>query len=738
MDAHDYTRFSSPTSIPSVEGLQGARASSGTGQGAANEFHEEIMGAMKRGGPFPEVAREVMGRVEAHAPEALANLRHILYNNGSIAAEMRDVGWNGIKQQYGQTPDIEKCNAVRKEIVDGTWGVVLGALKEMGYPSPGSPIAFGTPGWGSDIDTVFQPSKELPESVAIVAKLMFDMVVLNEVGGLPGFTMDTESYLNHAGAALRSEENLKDSLTGCAGFARNEINASNLQMVRQLGGIDSPDWRSFKSLEIGAAVNPDHKDALEQSFADVEAFEREVNDGVQELVDAGQDPVMARMSYKTPGLVRLSEQMDRLKDRIATLEKESLVAPSFAHNGELSNAAQESAKIRTEKNDREIERARLQLGTMYLVRTSFFDEGYNTEGCYIAVCDKSRGQIHERGLDRAKEVTRKREMNLSSSTSSPQSSPVIVRKVLDRVSSAADLMGLSGISGRIRSRSHSLTPDDSASIKPAVSPRTQGRAVAKNTNQELLSKTCENSAMYLGHFHHKALTEGAQKAFVATSKYSERASAGALELLRNAKGCSSMHDYRALMQQVSLCHRTLAHVETAKRGQRLPGPVAERYLLRAIAKARACAPEDLPVDIQTRVQNLVGFTENAIDKSKFEGEIIPETILPAVFAYLIDVFTLDPDTHFTNSEEVNRSVCALVGLDKQKYNTSPLFRDVGEMTLECLQLDNTQAIEQFNRNFDILIRAAVYFVHNNSDILVKPTSDRGSFSLQYHWQNANI
>lgn len=35
------------------------------------------------------------------------------------------------------------------------------------------------------------------------------------------------------------------------------------------------------------------------------------------------------------------------------------------------------------------------------------------------------------------------------------------------------------------------------------------------------------------------------------------------------------------------------------------------------------------------------------------------------------------------------------------------------------------------------LKWAIYFVHANSKILEKPSSDKGAFSLQFHWQNAN-
>ncbi len=728
------------------------------------DLRSEVLAAVKANQPFDEVSKTVVGLIGKGSSQALNALRQHLADGPSGNSEkttlLKGLGWDALKKEWAKSSNksevTREYELFRQEIVDRTWAVVVDALKDMGYSAPGKVVEFGTPGWNSDIDTVFLPAEDLPESMAVVAKLMFDMVVLVEVGQLPGFAMDTESYLNHAGNALKSEQRLLTD-SGRAGFARTELDATNLQMVRQLGGVDAPQWHAYKEERLDAISDSKLQRSYAQSFAGVEAFERDLLDGV---VGRGnnEDPALAKMGYKAAGLVALSEMMDSVKSDIVKKEQQlshlSSLAGSSRHldNQQILSDAHRGELTQANKLKAEVDQARLKLATMYLVRTSFFDEGYNTQGCYIAVCESDKGQMRQRGTERAK-GRRQEEIQ--------QQSPAMARKRDSLTASASRRLSLSlrSLSGLLPASAQPLVTkmaqglradtSPSQSVTPLASPRTLLPA-QKVTPQQMKSLAEENDAMYRGHFSAKAEKLGVETSFIANSKYSERALSGAVALLEAAvksdPTLSQSNQFAGLLRNLKECHLKVSHLEVAKRGQRLPSPVAKRLLLDELQKVGLAGD-----GAEQKVDRLLEACEKGLRESKFEGEIAALDLWAIPFSHLLESFNISLDVpgkiegqNVTANQGINKVVFALLGLNKNEYDTEALFEGVAQKTLEQLNLNSPKSIESFNDQFKNLMLQTMVFVYNNCDILDKPAYRMDptqvgdtQFSLQYFWQQAN-
>lgn len=133
MDAGRFSHLPLSSGIHSVTGLQQPLVANFVGQTPGAQFQQEIVGVIKKGQPFTETAKNVMALIEARCPAALKELRGILVANPTMAEELKGKGWNAIKQEHGHGNRIVEFELLRKNIVEGTWNVVVGALAEMGH-----------------------------------------------------------------------------------------------------------------------------------------------------------------------------------------------------------------------------------------------------------------------------------------------------------------------------------------------------------------------------------------------------------------------------------------------------------------------------------------------------------------------------------------------------------------------------------------------------------------------------
>lgn len=266
---------------------------------------------------------------------------------------VRKQGWDKLKKNYNMTTkgdDGLTMEEFRAEAICHVSKLCLTVMKKLGFTSPGRHIASGTSGWKSDIDTVFFAPNDMPETVQIMEKLLFDAIFLEKFKGLPGQLFDIESYLNHAGSAFDTGFRMKTD-KGKERFSRLEFTASSLQMLRQTGGPESKDWIAYRTQLLDSAVTEDLRQAMKEIFADIEEFQKDVQNGIQKQIvkESGnvnegveetmseeklnkcceqilkENPIsekLATMSYKTKRLIKVSEKMDECKAEISKLDSE--------------------------------------------------------------------------------------------------------------------------------------------------------------------------------------------------------------------------------------------------------------------------------------------------------------------------------------------------------------------------------------------------------------------------------
>jgi hypothetical protein len=248
-------------------------------------FKKAQLKALRSGKPFVEMSNKFRNDFKLHMPEKFKEMEDFKEKHKEALSEVEEKGWNKLKKEYGEGMEDKihggtSFDELRNSVVKLVIGMSLEAVKMMGYEDPGGHLAIGTPGYGSDIDTVYIPSKgsPVPEEVQAFEKIAFDMIMLANFGDLPGDLFDTESYLNHSGAAFATESNLQTE-SGKEKFARVEVNAAFLQTLRQLGP-ESSGWDDHKELQL-SGLSDEKREALSNSFDDVERFQKDVDKGVE-------------------------------------------------------------------------------------------------------------------------------------------------------------------------------------------------------------------------------------------------------------------------------------------------------------------------------------------------------------------------------------------------------------------------------------------------------------------------
>ena len=537
----------------------------------------------------------------------------------------------------------------RKEAVNHVINVCMAAVKAMGYDSPGKHSATGTPGWKSDIDTVYQPPPGMPEETQNMEKLIFDMVFIHEFKGSSGQLFDTESYIQHAGIAFDTEKGL-ETPEGKAGFGRLELNAASLQMMRQCGGPDKkPDkddptnknaWDKFKETQLEAAKgNKALQVSLSESFQDVEGMERDFQDGInielikhsgkqvpatrkerttlaaeilaENPVEAPQLKQNATMAFKTKALMRLGKEMDACKKNIDSLDQRIAKSSQSSMLRGVLNAVRGTSLPSMNKQKEE---AILRLGTLALIRESFFDEGYVTQGSFLKVCFLAEGQMHLRQVE--------------------------------------------AVHQRIRSSSNEELHSQIAGVP------VERRA---SNSQQNAATLLENMAMYKGHFE-KNLTgktdEDYQTAAIETSKYSERALGAALELLKAIEQANPNiadpempeynKDYVALKNQLQDAYEKASSFEKVKRGSVLSVAATSDFLWMFLSADKS--PEEL-VQLKNDIKTILERPE-----FKFEESLLPED------RYLAMITSLEGYIDFDTEEKTRTFIDENGNSKKETYS----------------------------------------------------------------------
>ena len=662
---------------------------------------EKLLKILLAQGGVRNTSKEAVQMLRYHFPDEFEHLDDLVNQHPDKVRSLKEHGWQAQKKRCDMTA-VEEGNrsyeAYRKEVVDAVTNITLVLVAYLGF-DPGAFSATGTPGWNSDIDTVYLAGENVPEEVQMIVKTLFDMIFFQKFERFPGFLFDTESYLNHAGAALNTASKI-ETPDGKSAFSRLEFTATTLQMLRQTGGKDSPKWQKFvRDLRIIICCN-NQDSPLAQAFDSiiqaVEEFEDTIDKGVteelarlkksekkDEMIGPSIDRQEAMMSYKTAPLIRLSKLIDDLKNQ--------------------DNCPKEQQQ--------------LKLALLYMLRTSFFDEGYYAQGTFAKTCSNVGGQIHDRKIEG-------------------------FRETLERA--------------RLEQRPIHQLMEEGHRFNFNVN------KAARTTGEQHASAALENLAFYYGHYEHKLDSNEnldqlpkEQEALIATSKYSQRSidSAKAIhDITKSQPGSLILESiYEGEKRMIQSVHQMLQQscdLETVKRSRRISSITAEKLLLKEFEKI---------VDDKEKLEKIKEMIQDAndyIEKQRYEETITLDDLYIIMISKLakfipfpdLDYRGLPTNSKFPMISLIVKARCGCipaikdslsgedrVAMEKEGKGIQDIIQSSGDLTLTELGFTSFYEIKTFNENIQSIVLGtiargffsksfAMPILENNSGIRSAPPS----------------
>ncbi len=637
---------------------------------------------------FSKMSSQMIEFLTTHCPNEMKELNQLVSEEHALIELLKDVGWKTLKEEKGSSMAAPGASGrsieqVRGEIIDKVTNLCMGALKRVGIDPPGGYLAYGTPGWNSDVDIVYVASKGTPEKMQSLEKIMFDAIFFGKFNKLSGELLDTESYLNHPGASCNTESYLQTDL-GKSLYSNLELNGAVFQLFRQ----HDPQSKEWKSLEekFMHSVSIELLTTLSQTLVQAKCLARSIQKEshlVAENLSCPED--VAKMTYKARVVLKLGEAMDQAHAKLKELNEMVARDPGLSSRKDYIQIKEELS---------------IRIASLALLRTQFFDEGYNAQGTFKKICDVKGGQKHQRSIE-----TYQKE----------------VRSIYEETPEESQLQELA------------LT-----GIYLGEEQRTMSSEL-----QEVIS-SIENLAMYRNHFQHEvqgnSTLVGLQKALFGQSKYSERALGSALTILykyqKDSKIKGNLPLDPLLMTEITRAYQMAADMEQVKR-QRVLNAVTTRFLLiDALVKANPSTP-------RSEIENIVDITmrknEETIKRFQMEEPILPEDL----YIQMVSILgTLAGPTR--NLDTQGLPILAHSGVDailraRCGLNSNPEVRGCHEksreITLKQYGLDTVDAISKFNAQVEEFTMG-VYNLSVTAGIIPSPAEETPSDLLLYSlWQD---
>ena len=661
------------------------------------KFRSEASQIMLSEESFADKSHKMNELVKQAAPKSYAELRNLMSEHPDLLLQLKEKGWGGLKKELHEA--MAKNDSIRCALVKQVINLALETMKVMGYDPPGSHSDYGTPGWNSDIDSPYFADKKVPEAIQVVEKSMFDMIVYENFGGLPGFIFDTETYTQQAGGKFETQLHI-ETIEGEALFSRIELASSMLQKLIQTGGTETQEWQNFKEEQLAAArsyQNSSYEAALNDTFADLENMHQDIQKGIQEtLKKEGSDPKdpvrrqMATMGYKMAGIYKISAEIDATKQKLDQLTQEN-------------------------KNEKAYERdvLRVKIAQLDLMRTSFYDEGYLTQGAFRTICFLREGQIHQRKIEKQQELIYSH-----------------YQRELDKYEK--EIIPWSG--GFKLNKTQQM----------------------KATALENFSSMSENLAMYLSHFRQKAQAgdvESLQRALLETSKYGDRVIRAAQHLINAVESGAHLDSkdqekVATLKKEIQELVFIFSEQEKVKRANFLNYASTEEEMLKALHADQM--NEAQKKELKEKIKPILEVSEpgGIIGDAKYEESITPQDRYVTLFAKMVHRGLMTPKgidkngDHYSDNPRLDLILKARCGFsptyDAELYQQLLAYHQGSpKTTLRAQNLTTSAKIKHLQDRLNNVTNnvANLVIAHN---VIHTPQADiPAELKLSQTWQSVN-
>lgn len=341
---------------------------------------------------FKEKSERILELIVENIPDEFAKFYKFVSLHLDKIETISKKGWKGLKgansprelMKSSSQPNDISYEDFRRQMVDEMNNLSIATLNAMGYPNL-KHNAFGTKGPDSDIDTVLEAPRTMPQEVQMMEKFLFDITCYQVFKDFPGKMLDSESYVQSLAKTMNTEAMLSTE-TGQKGFSYLETLAAELQEYQRLspypGEWEKHKQNQFNIIQAHTKNNSNKKineynTSLNQVYKDIEEFEKDLLKGFKsQLAKEGlnwdsastEQRKLAEMSYKIPKLMRLSIQMDSNQEILRGL----LVS--------LDKSSQSQKKVL----QTQIDKMELEIAIFGMIRDRVAcDEGYLTQGALL-------------------------------------------------------------------------------------------------------------------------------------------------------------------------------------------------------------------------------------------------------------------------------------------------------------------------------------------------------------------
>ncbi|MBS0623041.1 MAG: hypothetical protein JSS62_00280 [Verrucomicrobia bacterium] len=655
-------------------------------------FKQDIQEALYAEGDFLTLGKSVLSLPDTQKLGIPKHIQKFRKKHKTALQQLSNKGWSGVKADLKEKMAVDSgqkasFQTVRKEYVELVQSSCLEIVRQMGYKDPGRFSAEGTPGWDSDIDTVYIAPKGMKEEDAMHVQTLFNALsaaitesssssktsILSYTDSSRSF--DTECYLqagkHNPEATLTTEE-------GVSHFSKLELVAAHTQLSSGLLHHDPEGYEEIKQRRLLSA--PDAlRPTLSQSFADSEALQQELDMGI----NATYNRICMEQNINDANLS--ATERHELQGKVERIfKKDSHYALSREMDAVSENIDHCQASIRTAKEkqlpvdalEKKHDQLQAKLANLHVIRNVLFPESYHTLGSFLEVVAYEEGQSWQRAAEKAAHRTSK---ILSSS------------RPLEEAAAQGSLF--------------QFPPESLATRLPSTLNR--------------VSSMQENLAMYQVHFLENAekkqatlpKDEACCKSLISTSKYMQRVMSSANQLILDSEKGDSPLAYAypdALKTNCQECLFIASELEKCKRQKVLSTTATEALLTSEITSAFSLDASAQKA-LQSQVRLITDRTKD-IDVTS----VSPQMKLLAAVSILenlgyVQVIDADkegnPILDNENISNILKARCGFPTFTEQKQPIQALIavhQQGSAITLQRLHLTTAQSIESLNLRVEAL------------------------------------
>lgn len=314
---------------PKTNSLSGATVKNEEGSGEpskksddlSNKLRKEISNQIIKNSSLQEKHQAVFGQLFQAFPKLNKEVSKFKKEHAEKIAPLSKRGWDTLKKEKKEKMVAEGYEAFRNQVNIFINQIINKTLPLFELPEFEMAV-FGTPGWNSDVDIGMrsQEGKKLTTGDMVFIKILCDLFTYEIFGGLPGYSLDTEWYID-----LRFLSGEVKGTSYKDHFFILEYLMGALQAKEGLS--QSLNWHDYKKEELKAESIFVQKNVKQSVFKAIEGWNDQLvkETAAQKVLENSSGPQahsQAKIVSQWGKLLSLGQTCTNLEKKIDLLEAE--------------------------------------------------------------------------------------------------------------------------------------------------------------------------------------------------------------------------------------------------------------------------------------------------------------------------------------------------------------------------------------------------------------------------------